>query len=54
MAGMACRSCTHYDPSTLPRYGFCKAAPTLEERARFFHGVGACWLSPVRFQERQP
>ena len=54
MADMACRSCTHYDPSTLPRYGFCKVAPTLEERARLFPGASACWLSPVRFQERQP
>lgn len=55
---MTCRDCLHYLPSTeasTPRpglvgYGYCKAAPTPEGRAAFFHdSQQVCLLSPVAF-----
>ena len=58
---MTCRDCQHYLPSAeaykprpgLEGYGFCKAAPTLERQARFFHESSACWLTPPRYQEKK-
>lgn len=55
---MTCRDCTHFLPSekaNAPRpgllgYGYCKAAPTVEQRARFFHDSQAkCWLTVSAF-----
>lgn len=55
---MTCQACLHYLPSvaaTNPRsglvgYGYCKAAPSLELRARFFPASTArCWLAVDRF-----
>lgn len=60
---MACRDCTHFLDSftaNAPRwgltdYGYCKAAPDTELRARLFHGTSECWLKPVKFvQEKRP
>ncbi|MFN4325216.1 MAG: hypothetical protein ACK4FP_04950 [Azonexus sp.] len=58
---MTCRDCLHYlssDEANKPRsglagYGYCKAAPSIELRARFFHETSACWLSPIQFKERR-
>ncbi len=55
-----CRDCHHYLPSAnanqrawLDGYGYCKAAPSVEQRARFFNDAGACWLVPVRFEAKK-
>lgn len=56
---MTCRDCQHYlssEEANKPRsglvgYGYCKAAPSVELRARFFHETQSCWLSPVQFKE---
>jgi hypothetical protein len=58
---MLCRDCLHYldsVKSNAPRwglddYGYCKAAPSLELRARIFHEKTKCWIDPQRFQERK-
>ena len=58
---MTCRDCHHYLDSAeankpragLDGYGYCKAAPSIELRARFFHESSACWLTPVLFKERR-
>jgi hypothetical protein len=57
---MPCHDCRHFIPSAVankPRwgldgYGYCKAAPSIELRARFFADSGVCWLVPNRYQER--
>lgn len=61
---MPCRDCLHFLPSTkasapprpgLPGYGYCKAAPDVILRARFFHeSQASCWLSPQSFKEVRP
>jgi hypothetical protein len=55
---MACRDCIHYEKSGderrrgLDGYGYCKASPSLEGRARFFSDDGPCWLVPNRYEEK--
>jgi hypothetical protein len=55
---MPCRDCIHFLTSAhanqravLAGYGYCKAAPDIILRARFFHEQSNCWLVPQRFQE---
>lgn len=57
---MHCRDCLHYLPSSeanqrawLAGYGYCKSAPTVEQRARFFNDAGLCWLAPIRFEAKK-
>lgn len=56
---MTCQACRHYLPSeeaNKPRsglvgYGYCKAAPSLELRARLFpESTARCWLADDRFK----
>lgn len=56
---MTCQACLHYLPSVhdsnraagLVGYGYCKAAPSLELRARFFpESTARCWLADDRFK----
>ena len=57
---MNCHACTHYQTTAealkprpgLDGYGYCKAAPTIEQRARMFHENSPCWLTPPAFKER--
>ena len=60
-AGMTCQICTHFESSekaaqraVLEGFGYCKAAPTLELRARFFRADSECWLVPMRFHPAPP
>jgi len=56
---MTCRDCLHYlssEEANKPRagllgYGYCKAAPTVELRSRFFPETSVCWLSPIQFKD---
>jgi hypothetical protein len=59
---MPCRDCQHYlssEEANKPRaglagYGYCKAAPGLELRARFFDEMtDRCWLPANQFKERR-
>mgnify|MGYP000942101579 CR=1 FL=1 len=59
---MPCRQCQHYHDSTdankprwgLVGYGYCKAAPSPELRARFFPDTTApCWLDANQYKERR-
>ena len=59
-AGMPCKNCVHFLTSAqaaqravLDGYGYCKAAPTPELRARFFSDGGNCWLEHNRYQEQK-
>lgn len=60
---MPCRDCQNYLPSdkaSAPRpgllgYGYCKAAPSVHLRARFFHeSAHPCWLALSRFERMPP
>lgn len=60
---MLCRDCVHFLPSMkayAPRpgllgYGYCKAAPTVLLRARFFHeSQPTCWIKPPAFEKARP
>jgi|GEM_PF-2345506 hypothetical protein len=55
---MTCQACRHYlssEEANKPRsgllgYGYCKAAPSLELRARLFPDTTAvCWLDKKQF-----
>lgn len=58
---MPCRDCAHFLPSAeanksrggLEGYGYCKAAPTIHDRALFFREDRDCWLVPIHYQERK-
>lgn len=43
-----CATCARFEPARLDGYGYCKAAPTLEKRARLLHVTYDCvfdrWL----------
>ena len=58
---MLCRDCFYFLPSeranqraVLEGYGYRNGAPSVELRARFFHGLQSCWLPETRFLERKP
>ncbi|GHU33557.1 hypothetical protein AGMMS50256_25690 [Betaproteobacteria bacterium] len=40
-----CGNCLSFDPAKLERYGYCRAAPTPEERSRFLHYTQPCWIN---------
>lgn len=53
---MTCHDCIHFLTSAqanqraaLAGFGYCKAAPSIELRARFFRDDTRCWLTPVRY-----
>lgn len=55
---MTCLTCAHYQSSEdankpragLAGYGYCKAAPSIELRARIFtDGTPRCWLTDDRY-----
>ena len=55
-----CGDCRHYLPSEqavqrawLAGYGYCKAAPDIDKRARFFATTKLCWLTPAKFEALQ-
>jgi hypothetical protein len=57
---MTCRTCLHFLTSeraaqraVLDGYGYCKAAPTIELRARFFRDDRDCWLADPRYEARK-
>ncbi len=58
---MHCRDCANYLDSVtsnkprwgLDDYGYCRAAPSIELRARIFHEATKCWLVPVAYKERR-
>ncbi|MFZ2269064.1 MAG: hypothetical protein WAV95_15925 [Azonexus sp.] len=54
---MTCQTCIYFEPSekagqraVLEGFGYCKVAPTLEQRSLFVSGQKSCWLVPVRFR----
>jgi hypothetical protein len=60
---MPCRDCQHFSSSIetnrqrpgLVGYGYCRAAPTVTLRARFFHdSQSPCWLAESRYVRRRP
>jgi len=58
---MPCRDCLHFLTSekanqraVLDGWGYCNAAPTVIERARFFREERDCWLVPNHYKERRP
>ena len=60
-SGMTCQSCFYFESSekaaqraVLEGSGYCKVAPTLEQRARFFRADSECWLVPMRFRLAPP
>lgn len=56
---MTCKTCTHFETSSkaaqravLEGFGYCKAAASPQDRAKFFRDSSGCWLSPVRYHAR--
>lgn len=55
---MTCATCIHFETSAkanqravLEGFGYCKAAPSPETRARFFRGDTAdCWLTASAYR----